>query len=294
MHIPWEDLEVLVAIAEEKSFSAAARRLSLTQPTVSRRVSALEERLGAVLFVRDVEGARLTDEGARLLPAAKQMARFAAEAEHAATQPAEASGRVELGYQSDEASEVVLWLAARTREALPEVTLRATPSTREQLKSGAVDLFLGGPLKEDEDILALGKLTAERSGYATRGYLRRLERKGDRSKPMAIEWLSPRASEQTGAFLTGDHHLRVRAAEMGLGAVVLPRALAAGLTEIPRAEREFAPLEVHLAANRAACLLSSVRAVAALFTHAPHSAKDMVVTPAKGSPFADLSKNKRS
>lgn len=294
MHIPWEDLEVLVAIAEEKSFSAAARRLSLTQPTVSRRVSALETRLGAVLFVRDVEGARLTDEGARLFPAAKQMARFAAEAEQAATQPTHASGKVELGYQSDEASEVALWLALKMREALPDVTLRATPASREHLKTGAVDLLLGGPVKEDDDILGLGKLTAERGGYATRAYLRRLDRKGDRSRPTAIEWLSPRASDQTGTFITGDYHLRVRAAEMGLGAVVLPRALAAGLSEIPRAERDFAPLEVHLAAHRSACLLSNVRAVASLFTHAEHASKDMVFTPAKGSPLADSPKAKRS
>lgn len=293
MHIPWEDLEVLVAIAEEKSFSAAARRLSLTQPTVSRRVSALEARLGAALFVRDVEGARLTDDGARLYPLAKQMARFAAEAEHAVNQPSQTSGVVELGYQSDEASEIVLWLAARAREALPEITLRATPASREQLRSGAIDLFLGGPLKEDDEILSLGKLIAERGGYATRGYLRRLERRGDRSRSAPIEWLSPRASEQTGTFFTSDYHLRVRAAEIGLGALVLPRALATGLTEIPRPEREFAPLEVHLSGNRAACLLSNVRALASLLARAPQSSKDFLFVPAKGAPFVDFSTTKR-
>lgn len=294
MHIPWEDLEVLVAIAEEKSFSAAARRLSLTQPTVSRRVSALEARLGAALFVRDVEGARLTDEGARLFPAAKQMARFALEAERVVAQPTETSGKVEFGYQSDEASEVVLWLAGRTREMLPEVALRGLSASVRQLQSGEIDLFLGGPQKEDESIVCLGKLSAGRSGYATRNYLRRLERRGERGKPQPIEWLSPRASDQLAPFSTGDYHLRVRAAALGLGAVVLPRIAAAGLVEIPKAEREFAPLELHFFANRAACLLASVRGVVALFKSAPLSPKDLAFAPAKGSPLDDLPKSKRN
>src|SRR5690606_7113787 len=67
-----------LAIAETGSFSGAARRLRVTQPTVSRRVAALEELLGRPLFLRDVEGARLTPEGERLLPAAEELARGAA------------------------------------------------------------------------------------------------------------------------------------------------------------------------------------------------------------------------
>lgn len=288
MHIPWEDLQVLLAIWEEKSFSGAARRLSLTQPTVSRRVSALETRLGAALFVRDVEGARLTEEGARLLPAARQMARFAEEAGQALTETRAASGKVLLGYQSDEMSEVVLWLGAESRDTLPLLTLHATKSTFDDLKNGEIDLLLGGSTKEDESIVSLGKLTAPRSGYATRSYLRRLERKGEKGRPVPIEWLTPRASDGPSPFSTTDHQLRVRAAELGLGAVVLPRIASAGLVEIPRTERDFAPLEVQFWANRSACLLGRVRAVASLLSGAPGSSKDATFTPSKGSPFLDV------
>lgn len=286
MHIPWEDLEVLLAIAEEKSFSAAARRLSLTQPTVSRRVSALEARLGTSLFVRHVDGAALTEEGARLLPAARQMARFAEEAGQAAAQASNVSGKVQIGYQTDEMSEVVLWLAGQCREGLPEVTLRASVSTFEPLQKGELDLLLGGSTKEDDSIVSLGKLTIQRSGYAARSYLRRVERKGEKGRPQSIEWLTPRATDPVASLLTSNHQLRVRAAEMGLGAVVLPRISSSGLVEIPKSERDFAPLEVQLWANRAACLLGPVRAVASLLTRAPACSKDIAFLHAKGSPLA--------
>ncbi|MEN3609804.1 LysR family transcriptional regulator [Plantactinospora sp. ZYX-F-223] len=60
---PWS-LQVLVAVGERGSFSAAATALSLTQPAVSRQVAGLERRLGVRLFSRDVRGVRPTPAGA--------------------------------------------------------------------------------------------------------------------------------------------------------------------------------------------------------------------------------------
>jgi DNA-binding transcriptional LysR family regulator len=60
-------LTVLQAVAEAGSFSAAAHRLSYTQPAVSRIVAALERELGAVLVDRSCRPVRVTDAGASLL-----------------------------------------------------------------------------------------------------------------------------------------------------------------------------------------------------------------------------------
>ena len=76
MDISWEDAQSFLAVAEQRSFSAAARHLQLGQPTISRRIADLEQRLGSRLFRRGKQGAVLTDSGARLLPAAEQMARW--------------------------------------------------------------------------------------------------------------------------------------------------------------------------------------------------------------------------
>jgi DNA-binding transcriptional LysR family regulator len=53
--------------AEEGSFSAASRALGLTQPTLGRQVSALEDRLGVTLFERLGRSLSLTDSGLELL-----------------------------------------------------------------------------------------------------------------------------------------------------------------------------------------------------------------------------------
>lgn len=62
-----KQLRVLRAVAEAGSFSAAAERLSYTQPAVSRIIAALERELGAVLVERDCRPVRLTDAGAALV-----------------------------------------------------------------------------------------------------------------------------------------------------------------------------------------------------------------------------------
>jgi DNA-binding transcriptional LysR family regulator len=45
VQLSWEDAQTFLTVAEEHSFSAAARVLGLGQPTVSRRIQALETRL---------------------------------------------------------------------------------------------------------------------------------------------------------------------------------------------------------------------------------------------------------
>lgn len=59
-------LAVFIAVAEEKSFSAAAKKLSLTQPTVSFHIDGLERKFGCPLFLRTRRGAELTVYGRTL------------------------------------------------------------------------------------------------------------------------------------------------------------------------------------------------------------------------------------
>ena len=59
-------LAVFIAVAEEKSFSAAAKKLSLTQPTVSFHIDGMERKFGCPLFVRTRRGAELTVYGRTL------------------------------------------------------------------------------------------------------------------------------------------------------------------------------------------------------------------------------------
>jgi DNA-binding transcriptional LysR family regulator len=64
-------LRAFVAVAEEGTFTKAARRLHISQPPLSKQVQQLERELGAALFVRRRDGVELTREGTMLLARAQ-------------------------------------------------------------------------------------------------------------------------------------------------------------------------------------------------------------------------------
>ncbi|GHC84133.1 hydrogen peroxide-inducible genes activator [Nocardiopsis terrae] len=66
-------LETFIAVAEIKSFTRAATRLRVSQPTVTARVKILEQILGAPLVERLTTGTTLTSTGADLLPRAREI-----------------------------------------------------------------------------------------------------------------------------------------------------------------------------------------------------------------------------
>ncbi|MDI9245507.1 LysR family transcriptional regulator [Marinobacter sp. CHS3-4] len=66
-------LEAFVTIIDQESFSEAAERLHLTQPAISKRLSALESLAGNRLIDRSNRQIQLTDAGARLLPHARRI-----------------------------------------------------------------------------------------------------------------------------------------------------------------------------------------------------------------------------
>lgn len=70
----WNQVRAFLATAEEGSLSAAARVLKQTQPTLSRQVTALEDRLGVTLFDRGHRTIQLTHAGTELLEHVRAMA----------------------------------------------------------------------------------------------------------------------------------------------------------------------------------------------------------------------------
>lgn len=77
-------MSVFVAVAESESFSAAARRLGMSAPAVTRAVSALEQRLGVRLLTRTTRFVRATEAGLRYLEDARRILAEVDEADEAA------------------------------------------------------------------------------------------------------------------------------------------------------------------------------------------------------------------
>ncbi|NIJ38335.1 DNA-binding transcriptional LysR family regulator [Sphingopyxis panaciterrae] len=72
--ISWDDQRAFLAVLEEGSFSAAARRLGLSQPTVRARIESLEATLGTILFTRSVHGLTPTEQARSVGASARAMA----------------------------------------------------------------------------------------------------------------------------------------------------------------------------------------------------------------------------
>ena len=68
-----KQLEAFVKVAEDGSFSKAAKDLYLTQPTVSAHISALERELEVRLFIRNTKEVAMSEDGQELYKYAKQM-----------------------------------------------------------------------------------------------------------------------------------------------------------------------------------------------------------------------------
>jgi DNA-binding transcriptional LysR family regulator len=69
----WDELRLFLAVARANGLAGAARQTAISAPTLGRRMTALEERLGRRLFDRKQTGYRLTDAGRELYAQALEM-----------------------------------------------------------------------------------------------------------------------------------------------------------------------------------------------------------------------------
>jgi DNA-binding transcriptional LysR family regulator len=69
----WADIRLFLAVLDHGSLVAASEYLGLTQPSVGRRLTAMEGRIGAPLFVRSGRRMQLSDAGVAILDSARRM-----------------------------------------------------------------------------------------------------------------------------------------------------------------------------------------------------------------------------
>jgi DNA-binding transcriptional LysR family regulator len=125
----WSLIRTFLAVADTGSYSAAARQLGSSQPTVGRQVDQLAAALGAPLFQRHPQGMRLTEAGADLLAPAREMARAAQALALAAAGKSEAmSGTVRVTASVVMAQYILPPTIARLRAELPEVAIELVAS----------------------------------------------------------------------------------------------------------------------------------------------------------------------
>ncbi|MBU1378531.1 MAG: LysR family transcriptional regulator [Alphaproteobacteria bacterium] len=134
--VTWDDQRAFLAVLDEGSLSAAARRLGVAQPTVRARIEALEQAVGAVLFTRSVNGLVPTDQARGLADSARAMARASdAFVRAASAPPGEIAGAVRLSVSEFVGVEVLPPMLASLRAAHPRVIVEVS------LSNAAADLL---------------------------------------------------------------------------------------------------------------------------------------------------------
>lgn len=133
-----------LAVTDTGSFTQAASRLRVTQPTLSLGIKELERLAKARLFVRDRRRVRLTDAGARFLPIARELERSFREADRFGEQEAVEWPQLRLGVIRSLAPALLEAVAAAL---LGEFTLELIEGTdaelRAALSNGRIQLALG-------------------------------------------------------------------------------------------------------------------------------------------------------
>lgn len=120
----WGHVRTFLAVAETGSFSAAARVLSSSQPTVGRHIEALEADLGATLFTRHPLGMELTSAGRELMGPAEAMRDSVRDLVlSAAGQSRSVSGSVRITASVVMSHHVLPPIVADIRRRLPEIAI---------------------------------------------------------------------------------------------------------------------------------------------------------------------------
>lgn len=129
----WENQRAFLAVLRSGSLSAASRELGVAQPTVRRRLEALERSLGTALFTRSPSGLAPTDAARELGHHAEAMAASAAAFERAASAgPAEIAGTVRITASEIVGAEVLPAMLAALRERHPRLRFEVVLSNYTQ------------------------------------------------------------------------------------------------------------------------------------------------------------------
>jgi DNA-binding transcriptional LysR family regulator len=140
-------LDAFTSVAQTLNFSVAARRLGITQPSLSQRILNLEKELRETLFIREPSGIRLTETGRLLLKCSQERNAIEAEFLDALKNPHgdRISGLARIGAFSTLSRSVLLPKIASFKRAHPEARIQLL--TRELhelpglLRSGEADFI---------------------------------------------------------------------------------------------------------------------------------------------------------
>lgn len=198
--LDWNQLKAFLETAQTGSLSAAARKLGLSQPTLSRQVAAIEQHMGVTLFERVGKAMVLTPTGLDLLEHARAMGAAA----HALGLAASGRSQAVDGVVSVSASDAVAAyllppLVEQLRTQEPGIAIEVISSNAlSDLLRREADIAIRHVKPEQPDLIARLVREAQASFYASQAWV---ARHGHPRTAQDAAQLSFVGSDRSGQFL---------------------------------------------------------------------------------------------
>ena len=122
-------LKTLICTAEQKSFTSAAKLLSLTQPAVSHHIKLLEEELGVKIFARNKNELILTPEGEIVLRGARRMNAICERIYSELSDKTHCLTRLRVGITHTAESNLMTEVLARYSQSVEHMTIKIITDT---------------------------------------------------------------------------------------------------------------------------------------------------------------------
>ena len=255
----WSQARAFLATAEEGSFSAAARRLKLTQPTLGRQVAALEKDLGVLLFERVGKALNLTEAGRDMLEHVRTMGAAADRMSLIAKGRSQAiEGQIRITASDMMSAHVLPPILKQLRQQAPKlyIDVIAANDIRDLMRREA-DIAIRHVRPDQPDLIA--RLVCEETAhfYATREYLDTRGRPRDLAQMAQHDFISFGDTERMLEYMhginlpltpenfplgTANGVVAWELARQGLGLAPMSNRIAKGFPDMERVLPEMDPI----------------------------------------------------
>ena len=249
----WSDVRIFLAIAREGTLGAAARKLGLTQPTMGRRLRALEEAVGHTLFQRTRDGFVLTDEGLAVRVHAERMEEEALALQRRLSgHERELEGPLRISSSDWFGAHILTPVLAEFARTHPRVTVELLTEARLlSLPLREADLAFRITPFEDPEVISRKLLHMPYALYARRGTEHPRAGDGAGSTLVTMDtafgampdvaWLARVLPGARVAFRSNNRDVQARMCSEGVGLAVLPHPLGDSLPGLERIDLGEAP-----------------------------------------------------
>lgn len=173
VNFDWNRARAFLVTAEEGSLSAAARALGMTQPTLGRQVTALEQELGVALFERAGQGLVLTPGGLELVEHVRAMGDAANRVSLTASgQSQNIEGNVCITASEVDAVFILPPIIAKLRQMEPKISIEIVATNiASDLRRREADIAIRNFRPTQPDLITKKIKDVSARLYATPGYL---------------------------------------------------------------------------------------------------------------------------